>query len=47
MESSIKDISNQIVENQSTDSITYSEDNKYTYSILIDAINQTLEKAKK
>lgn len=45
MSSSIEDISKQIVEKQSIDSITYSEDNKYTYSILIDAIRQTLNKA--
>lgn len=45
MSTSIKDIASQIVDTQSTDSITYSEDNKYTYSILIDAVNRTLEKA--
>ena len=45
MSMSIQDIANQIVDTQSTDSITYSEDNKYTYSILIDAVNRTLEKA--
>ena len=45
MSMSIEDISSQIIDSQSTDSITYSEDNKYTYSILIDAVNRTLEKA--
>lgn len=45
MSSSIDDISKQVIEKQSIDSITYSEDNKYTYSILIDAIRQTLNKA--
>lgn len=45
MSMSIEDIASQIIDSQSTDSITYSEDNKYTYSILIDAVNRTLEKA--
>lgn len=45
MSMSIEDIANQIINSQSTDSITYSENNKYTYSILIDAVNRTLDKA--
>lgn len=45
MSMSIEDISKQIVDTQSLDSITYSEYNKYTYSILLDAITKTLEKA--
>ena len=35
----------QIIKNQSTDNIKYSEDNKYTYSILVDAINRTISKS--
>ncbi len=46
MEDCIDDISSQLVEKQSIDSISYSQDNKYTYSILIDAINKTLDKCK-
>lgn len=45
MSASIEDISSQIIDSQSTDSISYSDDNKYTYSILIDAVEQTLNKA--
>ncbi|MBQ4067766.1 MAG: hypothetical protein IJC76_00800 [Lachnospiraceae bacterium] len=47
MSMSIEDISKQIVDTQSLDSITYSESNKYTYSILLDTITKTLEKAAK
>lgn len=45
MEESIDDIAGQIIKNQSTDNIKYSEDNKYTYSILVDAINRTISKS--
>ena len=31
---------------QSTENITYGEENKYTSMMLLDAINQALEKAK-
>lgn len=42
---SFDDIASQIEEKQSLDNITYSEDNKYTSLVLIDAIRTTLEKA--
>ncbi|MCI8668605.1 MAG: hypothetical protein HFI34_03615 [Lachnospiraceae bacterium] len=46
MANSINDISNQIVNSQSLENITYTEDCRYTYIILLDAIATTLEKAK-
>ena len=46
MSNSINDISNQIVNSQSLENITYTEDCRYTYIILLDAIATTLEKAK-
>lgn len=45
IEPSFDDIANQIVENQTLDGITYSDDNKYTSLILLDAIESSLEKA--
>ncbi len=45
MISSMEDISKQIVDSQSLDSITYSGDCKYTYSTLISNIRSALEKA--
>ena len=46
MSNSINDISNQIVNSQSLENITYTEDCRYTYIILLDAIATTLEKEK-
>lgn len=46
MSNSINDISNQIVNSQSLENITYTEDCRYTYIILLDAIETTLEKAR-
>ncbi len=46
MSNSINDISNQIVNSQSLENITYTEDCRYTYMILLDAIETTLEKAR-
>lgn len=45
MSNSINDISNQIVNTQSLENITYTEDCRYTYIILLDAIQTTLQKA--
>lgn len=47
IESSIESISAQIIDTQSLDNITYSEDNKYTSLTLIDAIERTLAKAER
>jgi uncharacterized protein with FMN-binding domain len=47
IENSINDLSNQIVNNQSLENITYTDDCKYTYMILLDAISATLDKAAK
>lgn len=47
MENSMNDISNQIVNSQSLENITYSQDSQYTYMILLDAIETTLNKARK
>ena len=35
----------QILENQSTENITFAEESRYTTLVLLDAINQSLEKA--
>ena len=45
IETSIESISEQIVDTQSLENITYSEDNKYTSLTLIDAIERTIAKA--
>lgn len=45
VESSFQDLVNQICTNQSLDGITYSDDNKYTSLVLLDAISTSLEKA--
>lgn len=42
---SFEDLANQIVENQSLEGITYSDDSKYTSMILLNAITASLEKA--
>lgn len=42
---SFEDLANQIITNQSLDGITYSDDNKYTSMILLNAITASLEKA--
>ena len=46
IESSFQDLVNQICESQSLDGITYSDDNKYTTLVLLDAISTSLDKAK-
>lgn len=42
---SFEDLANQIIENQSLEGITYSDDSKYTSMILLNAITASLEKA--
>ena len=46
MQVSMDDISKQICEKQSLNHITYSDENQYTASILLEAVDQALEKAK-
>lgn len=45
LEPSFDDLANQILKNQSLDNITYSDDNKYTSMVLLNAIKTTLDKA--
>lgn len=45
--SSLSDIASQVIKNNSTENITYSQDARYTSIVLIGAINDALEKAKK
>ena len=43
---SFEELSNQIIKNQSLEDITYPDDSKYTSMILLDAITNSLEKAR-
>lgn len=45
IEPSFQDLVNQICKSQSFDGITYSDDNKYTSIVLLDAIKTSLDKA--
>ena len=45
IEPSLDSITQQILDSQSLDNITFSDDNRYTSSILLDAIRSTIEKA--
>ena len=45
MQPALNDLGNQIVEKQSMDDISYSEDRQYTSKILLDAIQNALGKA--
>lgn len=45
IEPSFEELANQICTNQSLDGITYSDDNKYTSMVLLEAISASLEKA--
>ena len=45
IEPSLDSISQQILHSQSLENITFSDDNRYTSSILLDAIRTTIEKA--
>jgi len=47
IKNSINDLSNQIINSQSLENIAYTDDCKYTYMILLDAISTTLDKARK
>lgn len=46
VEPAMDEIVSQVIEKQSTENITYSENNQYTSMILISAIDNTLKKAK-
>lgn len=45
LEPAFDDLANQICQNQSLSNITYSDDNKYTSMVLLNAIKASLEKA--
>jgi len=45
IEPSLDSISQQIYHSQSLDNITFSDDNRYTSSVLLEAIRSTIEKA--
>ncbi len=45
MEPALKNLTDQIYETQSTDNITYEDDNQYTSMVLLNAINDALAKA--
>lgn len=45
MEPTLQDIASQIYLTQSTDNITYTDNNKYTSKLLVDAIKTALDKA--
>lgn len=45
IEPAFEDLASQICESQSLDGITYSDDNKYTSMVLLDAIKTSLKKA--
>lgn len=46
MEPTLEDIASQIYTTQSTENITYSDDNKYTSMLLLEAVETALDKAK-
>lgn len=45
MEPTLEDIASQIYTTQSTENITYSDDNKYTSTLLLEAVKSALAKA--
>ena len=45
MEPVLDDIASQIYETQNLSEVTYSDDNRYTSTVLLEAISDTLEKA--
>lgn len=47
MEPALESISEQIIEKQSTEEITYSQENQYTSMVLLNAIEDALSKAQK
>lgn len=46
MEPALADLSSQILQTQSLDNISYSDDNRYTSMLLLDAIASSVEKAR-
>ena len=47
LSSSLSEISAQVIDNNSTEHITYSQDSKYTSIVLINTINTILDKARR
>jgi uncharacterized protein with FMN-binding domain len=47
MSPTLSDLSATIIADQSTDNITYPDENRYTSMLLMQAINEALDKAKK
>lgn len=47
MQPAMDNLSEQILKNQSTKNISYSDDTRYTSSVLLKAVNQALSKAEK
>ncbi len=45
MEPALEELSNQIIENQTLEGITYSDDNRYTSMVLLNAISSSIEQA--
>lgn len=45
MEPAIENLSNQIITKQSTENISYSDDNQYTSMVILNAVNDALKKA--
>ncbi len=45
MEPAVENLSEQIIAKQSTENISYNEDNQYTSMVLLNAVNDALEKA--
>ena len=45
MKPTLKELSRQIIRSQSTDNITYSQNNQYTSMLLLDAVHNALKKA--
>lgn len=46
MEPAVENIADQIISRQSTENISYSDDNQYTSMVVLNAVNDALEKAK-
>ena len=45
MESAVENLADQIVTKQSTENISYSEDNQYTSMVILNAVDDALKKA--
>ncbi len=45
MQPAVENIADQIIEKQSTENISYSEENQYTSMVVLNAVNHALEKA--